>query len=139
MPPAAGLAGRVVNVPDSNAPLCARCGTAVLSAELRAPVSGSRLHRLCFHYLYEHDSADTDTPCGSEHCPSQVLEPHTPLESYWFFGRRHGPMQRYVEAGFTDRDVRRAMGEGIEGPEAIIEYSRRSRDVGDRSGVEPNA
>ncbi len=48
----------------------------------------------------------------------------TPIENYWFFGRRHGPMKRYVEAGLTDRDVSRAMDAGIDVPEVIITFCK---------------
>jgi hypothetical protein len=64
-------------------------------------------------------------PLGSE--PPEDL---TPIENYWFFGRRHGPMKRYVEAGLTDREVRRAMDAGIDAPAAIIIFCKRTPQPG---------
>ena len=96
------------------------------SVGLRSPETGQRLHRLCFHYLYQHGTEDADKPCEDERCPSRMLEHGTPIENYWFFERRHGPMKRFVEAALTYRDVRRALEAGIDGPEAIIAYCKET-------------
>jgi hypothetical protein len=67
--------------------------------------------------------------CGAR-LGSESPEARTPIENYWFFGRRHGPMKRYVEAGLTDRDVRRAMEAGIDAPEAIIIFCKQTPEPG---------
>ena len=56
------------------------------------------------------------------------------MENYWFFGRRYGPMKRYVEAGLTDRDVRRAMEAGIDSPDAIIAFCKDTPVPGSSAG-----
>ena len=75
-----------------------------------------------------------DDPAVCPHCGaslgSRPPEGRTPIENYWFFGRRHGPMKRYVEAGLTDRDVRGAMEAGIDSPDAIIAFCKDTREPG---------
>lgn len=70
---------------------------------------------------------NTDPPicphCGA---PLGSQPAATPIENYWFLGRRHGPMKRFVEAGLTDQDIRIAMEAGVDAPDAIIAYCRDS-------------
>ena len=79
-------------------------------------------------------SVPPDDPTVCPHCGaplgSGLSEGRTPIENYRFLGRRHGPMKRYVEAGLTDRDVRRAMEAGIDSPSAIIAFCKHTPDAG---------
>jgi hypothetical protein len=47
-------------------------------------------------------------------------------------------MKRYVEAGLTDREVRKAMEAGIDAPEAIIMFCKRTPEPGHSgAGIPP--
>ena len=63
-----------------------------------------------------------------------MLEHGAPIENYWFFEPRHGPVKRFVEAGLRARDVRRALEAGIDAPEAIIAYCKETGEPNSEDG-----
>jgi len=57
---------------SDDAPLCARCGSAVTVNRENYELF-ERMHWLCFHLEFEH-RADVDAPCSHQSCPWFVIE-----------------------------------------------------------------
>jgi hypothetical protein len=57
---------------SDDAPLCARCGSAVTVNRENYELF-ERMHWLCFHLAYEH-KADVDAPCSDTSCPWFVID-----------------------------------------------------------------
>jgi hypothetical protein len=58
----------------ADAPLCSRCGRAVVLSRDQYDVF-ERMHYVCFHYEFEHDPTDPDEECQAGGCPSGAINP----------------------------------------------------------------
>ncbi len=59
---------------ETEAPCCRRCRRPVEVSRAQYEVF-EQMHYVCYHYEFEHDSADPDEECSAGGCPSESVYP----------------------------------------------------------------
>jgi hypothetical protein len=68
----------------SDTPICQRCHRPVIQSRDQYDVF-EQMHRVCFHYEFEHGDVDPDRACEDPSCPSRMIDKDPPLD--WFADR----------------------------------------------------